>query len=270
MSGKNEVQIHLPYPLFDSHFHALHMLERNAGAIQTIAQAFQSNLVGALEVAVNEKDFAKRLEFVETFSGMILSAGIHPSSTDFEHGNWHERFNEVKIQIANPHVAAIGETGLDFFRNYSPKESQEKAFADHLELSVRTGLPVIIHNRNADKRILEIIRSSNCRNGVFHCFSSGRDTAREALDLGFHISFAGNITYNKSESIREAAKIVPPDRIMLETDSPYLSPQRVRSRSNQPGYIGYTLESLAEIRGDGTEALAENTVDNARRLFGIL
>jgi TatD DNase family protein len=129
---------------------------------------------------------------------------------------------------------------------------------------------VIVHNRNADQRVLEIIRESKCRKGVFHCFSSTWDTARKALDLGFYISFAGNITYKNTDVIRDAAVRVPADRVLIETDAPFLSPQPVRGKMNHPGFLGYTLEALAELRGIEPVKLAQDTADNARKLFGII
>lgn len=267
MSDKKATQFHLPFPLYDTHFHALHMLDRDAEAGAALKEAFETNLVGAIEVAVDELQFVRRLELAGSFPEIQLSAGIHPSASGPEHGGWEERFALIRTQAASPLVVAIGETGLDFFRDNSPKEVQEKAFRDHLALAAETGLPVIIHNRSADERVLQLVSESSCRKGVFHCFSSDKDTAKKALDLGFNISFAGNLTYKNTELIREAAAMVPADRILIETDSPYLSPQLVRGRSNHPGHLGFTLETLAEIRQEDAESLAERTVANARDLF---
>ena len=256
-------RFHLPYPLYDSHFHALQGVE---GLLST---AFLSGLCGAVEVAVDEHHFDRRLEITKLYPQLHLSAGIHPSSSGVENGNLKSRFTMVREQATHPRVVAIGETGLDFFRDYAPEDRQEEAFRYHLELAVETGLPVIIHNRAADDRVLAILRESGCRCGVFHCFSSGRQTAVQALELGFHVSFAGNLTYRKAEEIREAAAIIPSDRLLVETDAPYLSPQPVRGRMNHPGHIGYTLETLAEIRHDDPEELAKIMVANSLKLFGI-
>lgn len=246
------------------------MLSLDGEAEAALAVAFQTNLIAAVEVAVDELQFEKRLALAESFPQILLSAGIHPSSTNPEGGTWAERFAIIREQASSPLVVAIGETGLDFFRDYAPKELQERAFRDHLELAAETNLPVIIHNRSADESVLQLVRESRCRKGVFHCFSSGMDTARRALDLGFHISFAGNLTYKNTEMIREAAAGIPSDRILIETDSPYLSPQTVRGRTNHPGHLGYTLETLAELRHEDSERLAEGTVRNARELFSPL
>lgn len=244
------------------------MLSRDTEAEDALSRAFEKNLEGAIEVAVDEVNFEKRLELANKFPKLLLSAGIHPSSSESESGSWEERFALIRMQAASPSVVAIGETGLDFFRDYAPKDIQERAFRDHLELAAETDLPVIIHNRSADEDVLRLVSESKCRKGVFHCFSSDIDTAKTALDLGFYVSFAGNLTYKKTEMIREAAAGMPSDRLLIETDSPYLSPQLVRGRSNHPGHLGYTLEVLAEIRREDPERLAERTVINSGTLFG--
>ena len=254
-------RFHLPYPLFDTHFHARQSIE------VLLSTVFSAGLTGAVEVAVDEKDFDRRLEIAASYPRIHLSAGIHPSSSGIENGNFQSRFSTIREQITHPSVVAIGETGLDFFRDYVPQDRQEASFRYHLDLAVETGLPVIIHNRAADDRVLALVRESGCRHGVFHCFSSGWETARRALELGFYISFAGNLTYKKTEEIREAASKIPSDRVLVETDAPYLSPQPVRGRTNHPGHIGYTLETLAEIRRDDIEKLAAITVENSIALF---
>lgn len=263
LQKEKPVRFHLPYPLYDSHFHALQ------GVAKLLSAAFLSGLCGAVEVAVDEHHFDRRLEFTKLYPQLNLSAGIHPSSSGVENGNLRSRFTMVREQAAHPSVVAIGESGLDFYRDYAPQDRQEEAFRYHLELAVETGLPIIIHNRAADDRVLAILRESGCRCGVFHCFSSGWETAVQALDLGFHISFAGNLTYRKTEEIREAAAGIPSDRLLVETDAPYLSPQPVRGQMNHPGHIGYTLEALAEIRHDDPEELAKIMVKNSIELFGI-
>jgi TatD DNase family protein len=260
---------YLPYPLFDTHFHALHMFDRIPEAETLLSEAFSTNLRAAVEVAVDELNFEKRLDITDLHPMIFLSAGIHPSSTISENGSWKKRFDIVRKQVLHASVVAIGETGLDFFRDYAPQTLQEDAFRDHLQLAAETGLPVIIHNRSADERVMEMVEESQCRSGIFHCFSSNWDVAKKALDLGFHISFAGNLSYKKTEVIREAAARVPSDRLLLETDSPYLSPQAVRGLPNHPGHIGYTLETLAEIRKENPEELSVTVVRNAFELFRI-
>ncbi len=258
---------HLPFPLYDSHFHALHTAEKHEHAQPLLEEALQGNLAGAMEVAIDEHNFHQRLEMAEKYRQITLSAGIHPSSTHPDRGDWETRFTRIAEQTRHPAVKAIGETGLDFYREHSPRDVQIRAFADHLELAAASGLPVIVHCRNADREVLETIARSNCRHGIFHCFSSGPEVAERALELGFCVSFAGNITYKNTDEMARAARMVPTDRILIETDAPYLSPQPVRGRPNHPACIGYTLEVLARIREEPPEQLARLTLNNARRLF---
>jgi len=267
MGDKNDINTNLPHPVFDSHFHALHMSEKGLDIKTLLSDLFGSGLAGAMEVAVDEYNFEERLKLSELFPGLRFSAGIHPSSTSTEHEKWKQRFQIICSQVEHPLVKAIGETGLDFYRDYAPVERQVAAFRDHLNLSAETGLPIIIHSRSADAQVLEIIRASGCRHGIFHCFSSGWDVASQALDLGFHISFAGNITYKNTENIRQAALRIPRNRLLIETDSPYLSPQRVRGRTNHPGHIGYTLAFLAKLRDEKIEEIASYTLENSKQLF---
>ncbi|OQX28600.1 MAG: hypothetical protein B0D92_08065 [Spirochaeta sp. LUC14_002_19_P3] len=263
------LEIHLPHPVFDSHFHGLHIEERGMDADRLLAALFSSGLTGAVDVAVDENNFERRLQWAAIHSRLRLSAGIHPSSSAENSAlSWDERLEIISNQAKHPKVAAIGESGLDFYREHAPREIQMRAFRDQLDLAAALNKPVIIHNRDADEQLLSLIRDSSCRMGVLHCFSSDWETARQALDLGYYISFAGNITYKKTENLQDAAKRIPEDRILIETDSPYLLPQPVRSRkSNHPGYIGFTLEALAAIRGKEPEHLARQTNENAMRLF---
>jgi TatD DNase family protein len=241
------------------------MEERGLNTEELLSRAFNGNLSGAMEVAVDERNFSKRIQLAERFPLLRLSVGIHPSSSG---GNdWLNRFDMVVEQANHPLVRAIGETGLDFYRSHASSECQLRSLRAHLELSKRTGLPVILHNREADKELLSIVAEVQPGGGIFHCFSSDWELARQALDLGFHISFSGNISYKNTEAIREAASRVPRDRILVETDAPYLAPQAVRGRLNHPGYIGYTLEALAAIRNEKSEDLAELVNANAKRLF---
>lgn len=291
MPSEKEVGFYLPCPVFDTHFHALQMKNKGADLDSILIRAFNDKLVAALDVAIDEKFFSWRCKLADRFANLYLSAGIHPSSVGGEstlaaksqhrgdmpssieginRTDWDSRFEKIRTQCMHPAVIAIGETGLDFYRNYSPREYQELVFRYHLELAVETGLPVIVHNRNADERLLEIIGSTACNYGVFHCFSSNWETAKAALDLGYYISFAGNLSYKHADEIRRAALRIPQDKLLIETDSPYLSPLPVRGKANHPGHIGYTLETLAELRKEDIEGLAGSLVKNASVLFGLM
>ncbi len=265
MPEPDTLHYHLSCPALDSHFHAIIMTNRGMDIHASLGKAYELGLNGGLEVAIDENRFHERLKLSTRFPWLKLSAGIHPSACARE-GKWADRLALIEEQARHPAVAALGETGLDFFRDYAPAQQQERVFRDHLELASRLNKPVIVHNRDADARILDIIRESPCRKGIMHCFSSDWETAKTALDLGFFISFAGNLTYKKTDAIRHAASLAPLDRLLIETDAPFLSPQCVRGKLNHPGHIGYTLECLAEIRNTAIDQLGEALVENGRSL----
>jgi len=288
MSSKKKTEFYLPYPVIDTHFHATRMERKDNNLDSVLSTAFNTNLIAALDAAIDENSFSWRCKLADLFTNLYLSAGIHPSAIsraapaaeeqcsngvssfgDHSQNDWGNRFELIRAQSAHPAVVAIGETGLDFYRDYAPRKYQELALRYHLELAAETALPVIVHNRNADKSLLTIIQESACRHGVFHCFSSGWETAKSALDLGYYISFAGNLTYKNADEIRAAALRVPRNRLLVETDSPYLSPKPMRGKPNHPGHIGYTLEVLAKLRKEDIETLAGNLVENALELFGF-
>jgi len=253
---------------YDTHFHILHLEKKlEIPAEQILENIFTGNISFAADIAVDENNFSRRIKLTEMFPKLILSAGIHPSSCSSAINE--SRWQLIQKQAENRSVRAIGETGLDFFRETVPEKIQIEAFKKHLELASQLDLPVIIHNREADSKIFQVIKSTSCRNGIFHCFSSDWETAGKALDLGFYISFAGNLTYKKNDFIREAAAKVPSERLLIETDSPYLSPQKVRNKINTPLHIEYTAEVLSQIRNVPIEELAHITLENAKRIYRI-
>ncbi len=265
MTEPSTLHYHMPCPVLDSHFHATIMANKGMDIHSSLKKSYALGLNGGLEVAIDENRFHDRLKLSIRFPWLRLSAGIHPSAC-VRDGKWTDRLALIEEQARHPAVVAIGETGLDFFRDYAPAQQQEEVFRNHLELASRLNKPVIVHNREADARILDIIRESSCRQGIMHCFSSDWETAKTALSFGFFISFAGNLTYKKTDAIRHAASLVPLDRLLIETDAPFLSPQRVRGKLNHPGHIGYTLECLAEIRNTTMAQLGEALVENGRFL----
>lgn len=172
----------------------------------------------------------------------------------------------------SPGVVGIGETGLDYYRYCTtPKEAQREAFIAQLELARELALPVAIHNREAHEDVSAILDeyAPLPAGGVMHCFAGGPDFVERTLGWGLHISFAGNVTFPKAQELRDAARAVPVERLLVETDSPYLAPQPVRGKRCEPAYVCYTLQTLAETRGESVEELAQRTVENARRLFRL-
>ena len=259
--------IHLPFSLIDSHFHASSMTHKGFDVVPLLQDCFSQGLVAAIDAGIDEQDFQTRLELAQSFPRLFLGAGIHPCESGQE--NWEERFEAIVQQCQHPKVVAIGETGLDYYWDNVERSVQHRAFSQHLELAAHENLPIIVHNREADDDVIKQIQQSSCRTGVMHCFSSDWSTAKKALDLGFSLSFAGNISYGKNEAVLEAARNVPIERLLIETDAPYLSPRPRRGKPNHPGHVGYTLEFLCDLRGISVEEGAKQTTENARRLFAL-
>jgi TatD DNase family protein len=197
----------------------------------------------------------------------MLAVGIQPNYCGAaQPGDWQR----VLDLIGQPRVVALGETGLDRYWDYTPWPVQQDYFNRHLRLSQQTGLPFIVHSRDCDDEILVMLREARTRgplSGVMHSFTGTAATAAECLELGLMISFAGMVTYKKSQALREVAATIPADRILIETDSPYLSPHPLRGQRNEPANLVHTAACLAEVRGVPLDAFCRQTTDNALRLF---
>jgi TatD DNase family protein len=184
-----------------------------------------------------------------------------------------EDFEEVARLAADPLASAVGETGLDRYWDRAPFDLQEESFVRHLGLARRLGKPVVIHCRDAGPDVVRVLRAEFDRygpvRGVMHSFTGDAETARACLDLGLHLSFAGMLTYKTAADLREVARLVPPGRLLVETDSPYLAPVPVRGRRNEPAFVAHTAACLAGLLGLSAEELAEQTTRNARELFGL-
>lgn len=204
----------------------------------------------------------------ERYDDMHCTVGIHP----------HEAGNEPEVDVArladiatsDDKVVAYGETGLDFFYDHSPRDTQERQFRTHLRASHETGLPVVIHTRDADHDMARIIKeemSNNPFTGVIHCFSSGPLLAEKAIDLGLYISFSGIVTFKNAEELRATAKSVPLDRILVETDAPYLAPVPMRGKRNEPAFVAHTAACIAKLHSMRQDELAAKTTENFFTLF---
>ncbi|HNR31835.1 MAG TPA: TatD family hydrolase [Candidatus Hydrogenedentes bacterium] len=199
---------------------------------------------------------------------VFATVGLHPYNA--VHAD--DAARAVLRELASrPGVVAIGEIGLDYFNEYSPRPAQVAAFEHQLELAATLQLPVVIHNREADADALAILRPYTNRlpGIVMHCFGGDTPFARQCVDLGLYISFAGNVTFPKATRLREAAAATPLDRLLVETDAPYLAPQPVRGKRCEPAHVRYTVETLAGVHGVSPEEIAARTADNARRLFRV-
>lgn len=244
----------------DTHCH-LDAIDEEAGAI--VRRALAAGVDAIVTVGTDVATSTASVELAGQFDQVWAAVGIHPH----EAGTFTlNSLAEIRALASRPKVVAIGEIGLDFYRDLSPRDSQIEAFRSQLELAAQCDLPVVIHVRDSFDEVIEVLGevSPDVR-AVFHCFSGGAVQAQRALELGAYISFAGNVSYPKAESLREAARATPLDRILVETDSPYLSPVPHRGKRNEPAFVKWTGVALADALGIPVEQLAEATSKNARQ-----
>jgi TatD DNase family protein len=246
----------------DSHTH----LDRGpAPEAELVAEARQAGLTRILTIGMDTESCANALEAAETYPEVFAAIGRHPNEATGYDDAVTRRLREL---AAHPNCRAIGETGLDYYRDYAPREDQERAFAAQIEIAREHGKPLIIHTRAAeDDTIATLARDARDLQVVLHCFSMpGR--LQECLDHGWWISFAGNVTYPKAADLADAAQQIPLDRILVETDAPYLTPQVLRKERNRPAYVAHTARFIAERRGIAYGELEAAVDANAAALFG--
>ncbi len=264
--------------LFDTHAHLddPQLLSQIDSVIQAAASA---GLKGILAVATTAQSAARCVNLADRFEMVYAAVGIQPNHVgEVAKGDW-DRIVEL---ASHAKVRAIGETGLDYYWNDVPLEVQRPIFADHIRLSLATGLPLVIHMREPKKEVdgspcgqdiidqLRRVAEGATIKGIMHSFTGNAVIAEECLSLGLHISFAGMVTYKNAAQLRDVVKLIPPDRLLIETDSPYLSPEPVRShRPNQPAQITHTAACISETRSMELDELCRITTENARRLFGL-
>lgn len=250
--------------LVDSHCH-LNFPELAAN-LPAIRKAMEDNAVGhALCVSVTLPDFPAVLALAENYPNFYASVGVHPDYEDIE-----EPTIEGLIDLAkHPKVIAIGETGLDYFRLTGDLEWQRNRFRTHIRAAIACGKPLIIHTRNAAEDTIRIMREENAAavGGVMHCFTESLEVARQAMDLGFYISFSGIVTFKNAVALKEVAKQIPLDRVLIETDSPYLAPMPYRGKINQPAYVKQVAEEIAKLRDISVDVIAQATTANFFNLF---
>lgn len=248
-------------PAVDSHCH-LFLLERDPAEVLVEARAVG---VGTVICPGIDPDSSRRsVELAGSFRGVFATAGMHPheaSRFDARAGAAIERL------LSNPLVVAVGECGLDLYRLRSPQQDQVRVFRTQLAMAREGDLPLVVHVRDAWPQILRLLDEGSAERVVLHCFSGDAEVARACADRGWYLSFAGNLTYPKNAHLREAAAAVPLDRILVETDSPYLAPQRVRGRDNAPANVVDVIERVALVRGEAVENVRAATAENARAAF---
>lgn len=256
--------------LIDTHCH-LDFHQFNDDRTAMIDRAHKAGVTRMIVPAIDLQNCHDVIRVAEQFEGVYCAVGVHPNST----AEWQTSdLDEIRAFAAHPKVVAIGEIGLDYHWDKSPKATQQTAFIEQMRLAHELDLPIIIHNRKASEDVVRLMSDSplvgKMNAGVMHSFSAPAQTARKALALGFHVGFTGPLTFKKAGELRDVAADVPLDRILLETDAPYLTPVPKRGKRNEPSYVPYIAAKLAEVRGISVEDVAAATTANAIRLFGLV
>ncbi|MEY6431030.1 TatD family hydrolase [Thioalkalicoccus limnaeus] len=231
-----------------------------------VAAAERAGVTRMLCVAIDLRRFPAMRALVDPYPRVLVSVGVHPNAPDDQEPS----ADELMAMAADPRCVAIGETGLDFFRDKGDPGWQRVRFRRHIEVARAIQKPLIVHTRSARDDTLRLLIEGRADEigGVMHCFTEDWDMARRALDLGFHISFSGIVTFRNAAELREVARRVPLDRLLIETDAPYLAPVPHRGRPNEPKYLPAVAQCIADLRGLDRDEVARRTSDNYQRLFG--
>ena len=254
---------------FDSHCH----LDRvdldgfNDSFDELLSTIEHAGCTRMLCIGVNLESFDAMHRRIEPYQHIYCSAGVHPDYEDVQ----EPTVEQLCALATRDKVVAIGETGLDYFHQSGDLDWQRARFVTHIEAARECGLPLVIHTRDAREDTLKLLRKHEARSvgGVLHCFTEDWEMARAAIDLGFYISISGIVTFHQAQNVRDMAQQIPLERLLIETDAPWLSPAPHRGKTNHPGRVKLVAEKLAEIRGESLVSLANATYDNANRLFGL-
>lgn len=251
--------------LVDSHVH-LDDSKFDADREQTIERALAAGVecMMAIGTGGGPPDLEVAVRQAERHPFIYATIGVHPHDASKA---TPETFARMRQLAAHPKVLAVGEIGLDYHYDFSPREVQRAVFEQQLALAAESGKPIVIHTREAWDDTLAILRAHWQGGGIMHCFTGDEAQARQALDLGFHLSFGGVLTFPKADAVRQAARVAPEDRLLVETDCPYLAPVPHRGKRNEPAFVVETVRRLAEVRGSAPEAVAEATTRNFERLL---
>lgn len=249
----------------DSHCHLNLLADEPGGIAAMVAEAEQNGIQHILCIAIDKASCNEVKTIAASYPQVTASVGIHPNV------DVGEQFTveELVAEASHPKVIAIGETGLDYFRSEGDLEWQRDRFRVHIEAAKQTQKPLIIHTREARDDTMSILESENAEKagGIIHCFTENWETARRALDIGFYISLSGIVTFKNAKELQEVAKKLPLDRILIETDAPYLAPVPHRGKTNKPVFVKHVAEFLADLRGESVENIAATTTANFQRLF---
>ncbi len=253
----------------DTHFHYQEMRKKEFSHEYITGLFTEGKLRMGIDIGIHgNRDFPERHEMLAGVSNVYFTVGFHPSTTgSIAADTVHTALFPL---LSHPRVVAVGEIGMDFHWDFGSEQEQADLFQAQIACANATGLPVIIHNRKAMKNIKQVLREHPPQaGGIMHCFEGDSEDAQAFLDLGMHISFAGNLTFKRNTMLRETLRYIPESRLLLETDSPYLTPEPMRGRPNHPGLIAHIYETAATLRETSVDNLAESVFRNARQLFRI-
>ena len=250
--------------LIDSHCH-LNFPDLAQRLPEVLANMAEAGVDKAIAISVSRQSFEEVHAIAQNHPNIYATVGIHPDDPEAEEFS----LEELLERAARPKVVAIGETGLDYHWCKGDLAWQHQRFALHIEAANRSSLPLVVHTRDAAADTMWLLREHQAHAGVIHCFTEDVHTAKLALDLGFYISFSGIVTFKNATAIQEAARYVPLDRLLVETDSPYLAPVPKRGKPNEPAYVRHTATFVAQLRGDSLENIAQATTANCMRLFNL-
>lgn len=253
--------------LVDSHAH-LELPEFRKDLEEVIQRAKDSGVEYIFTVGTERKDWSRALEIAHRYPSVYAILGVHPHNAKEIDS---QTYPLLKNLCRDEKVKALGEIGLDFFRNLSPREVQLKGFREQIGLAKELGLPIVVHDREAHQETLEILKTEKAEacGGVIHCFSGDYEMAKECIDRGFYISIPGSITFKNAERFREIVRKLPLECLLIETDSPFLSPEPFRGKRNEPSFIPYTARKIAEVKRISFEKVAQTTTENALKVYRI-
>lgn len=253
--------------LVDSHAH-LEMPEFREDLDQVLRRAKEAGVSLIFTVGTEKKDWARTLEIARSNPSVYAILGVHPHNAKEVVG---DTYPELKNLCLDAKVRAVGEMGLDFFRNLSPRQVQIERFREQIALARELDLPIVVHDREAHEETLEILKSEGAEHcgGIIHCFSGDEKMARATIDMGFYISIPGTITFKNADPFREIVRKLPLESLLVETDAPFLAPEPLRGKRNEPSYVRLTAQKVAEVKKVPFEKVAEVTRANALRVFKI-
>lgn len=253
--------------LFDTHTH-LNAEQFHEDVEDVIVRAQEAGVSEMIVVGFDRKTIEGAISLVERYDFLYAAVGWHPvDAIDMTEND----LNWIEELCAHPKVVALGETGLDYHWDKSPKEIQKTVFRQQIQLAKKVNLPLIIHNREATEDVIAILKEEGADEvgGIMHCFSSTLEDAKACIDLNFYISIGGPVTFKNAKQLKEVVAELPLERLLIETDCPYLAPHPFRGKRNEPAYVKYVAEQIALLKGINYQELAQKTSDNAKQLFGI-